>query len=93
MTAEQLRGPFEKFVDSPFSKETVTAPPQSSGRDEDHATTTVPPPLQLGITVTASLCVTAAHCRQSTNFANGLVFYDTVSTAEVMYLQMRYSTW
>jgi hypothetical protein len=30
-----------------------------------------PPPLQLGITVTASLCITAAHCRQSTKFSNG----------------------
>jgi hypothetical protein len=29
------------------------------------------PPLQLGITVTASLYITAANCRQSTNFANG----------------------
>jgi hypothetical protein len=28
-------------------------------------------PLLLGITVTVSLCITAAHCRQSTNFANG----------------------
>jgi hypothetical protein len=29
--AEQLRGPFEKIVDSPYSKkETVTAPPQIS---------------------------------------------------------------
>jgi hypothetical protein len=28
-------------------------------------------PLQLGITVTDSLCITAAHCRQSTNFAIG----------------------
>jgi hypothetical protein len=31
-------------------------------REEDHATITLPPPLQLGIT--------AAHCRQSTNFSN-----------------------
>jgi hypothetical protein len=31
----------------------------------------LPPPLQLGITVTASLFITAAHCRQSTNFSNG----------------------
>jgi hypothetical protein len=40
-------------------------------RDEDHATTTLPPPLQLGITVTASLCITAAQCRESTKFSNG----------------------
>jgi hypothetical protein len=41
-------------------------------RDEDHATTTtLPPPLQLGITVSASPCITAAHCRQFTNFSNG----------------------
>jgi NADH:ubiquinone oxidoreductase subunit 5 (subunit L)/multisubunit Na+/H+ antiporter MnhA subunit len=29
-----------------------------------------PPPLQLGITVTVSLCITAAHCRQSKDFSN-----------------------
>jgi hypothetical protein len=29
------------------------------------------PPLQLGLTVTASLCITEANCHQSTNFANG----------------------
>jgi hypothetical protein len=40
-------------------------------RDEDHATTTVPPPLQHGITVTASLCITAAHCRESMKFSDG----------------------
>jgi hypothetical protein len=39
--------------------------------DEDYATTTLPPPLKLGITVTSSLCITAAHCGQSTNFSNG----------------------
>jgi hypothetical protein len=39
--------------------------------DEDHATTTSPPPLQLGISH-ASLCKTAAHCRKSTNFSSGL---------------------
>jgi hypothetical protein len=39
--------------------------------DEYHATTTLPPPLQLSITVTASLFITAAHCHQSTNFSNG----------------------
>jgi hypothetical protein len=39
--------------------------------DEDHATATLPPLLQLGITFTASLCITAAHCRQSANFSNG----------------------
>jgi hypothetical protein len=31
----------------------------------------LPPPLQLGITFTACFCITAAHCRQSTNFSNG----------------------
>jgi hypothetical protein len=31
----------------------------------------LPPPLQLGITVTAYLCITAAHCRQSTNLSGG----------------------
>jgi hypothetical protein len=30
----------------------------------------LPPPLKLGITVTASLCITAAHSHQSTNFSN-----------------------
>jgi hypothetical protein len=30
-----------------------------------------PLPLQLDITVTVLLCITAAHCRQSINFANG----------------------
>jgi hypothetical protein len=38
--------------------------------DKDHATTTLPSPLQLGITATASLCIIAAQCRQSTNFSN-----------------------
>jgi hypothetical protein len=33
------------------------------------------PPLQLCITVTASLCITGAQCRQSTNFANGPQIY------------------
>jgi hypothetical protein len=37
----------------------------------NHTTTMLPPPLQLGVTVTASLCIIAAHCRQSTNFSNG----------------------
>jgi hypothetical protein len=32
--------------------------------DEDYATTTLPPPLLLGITVTAFLCVTAAHYKK-----------------------------
>jgi hypothetical protein len=32
----------------------------------------LPPPLQLGITVTASLGISATHCRQSTNFSNSL---------------------
>jgi hypothetical protein len=40
----------------------------------------LPPPLQLGITVTASLCITAAHCRQSTNFCDGpCIYYSSVS--------------
>jgi len=35
-----------------------------------------PPSLQFGITVISSLCVTAAYCRHSTNFSNGLrIFY------------------
>jgi hypothetical protein len=33
------------------------------------------PPLQLGITVIASLCITAAHCSQSTKFSNGRGIY------------------
>jgi hypothetical protein len=33
----------------------------------------LPPPLQLGITLIASLCITAAHYRQSANFSNGLL--------------------
>jgi len=28
-------------------------------------------PPQLGITVTASLCITAMHCHQSRSFSNG----------------------
>jgi hypothetical protein len=39
--------------------------------DEDHTTTTLPSPLQLSITVTASLYTTTAHCQQSTNLSNG----------------------
>jgi hypothetical protein len=39
--------------------------------DEDHTTTTLLLPLQLGIKVTASLCIRVAHCRQSKNFSNG----------------------
>jgi hypothetical protein len=31
----------------------------------------LPPPLQLGIRVTTSLCIKAVHYRQSTNFSNG----------------------
>jgi hypothetical protein len=31
----------------------------------------ITPPLQLGITVIASICITAAHFRQSTNLPNG----------------------
>jgi hypothetical protein len=31
----------------------------------------LPPPVQLCITVTASLCIKAALCRQSTNFSSG----------------------
>jgi hypothetical protein len=77
--AEQLRGLFEKFVNSPYSKKR-TSPPlhkvptwSNKVRDGDHTTTTLPPPLQLGITVTSSLCITAAHCLQYTNFATALV--------------------
>jgi hypothetical protein len=41
----------------------------------------LPPPLQLGITVTASFCITAAHCRQSTNFSNNLhILDDNINT-------------
>jgi hypothetical protein len=96
MMAEQLRGPFEKFVDSPCSKKgpsphlhkvatesnKVRTHDRNSNsndgyRDEDHATTTFHPPLQLGVTVTASLCIPLAHCRQSTNFANSPRMYRT----------------
>jgi hypothetical protein len=78
--AKQLLGPFEKFVDSPHFSESeicggaVTVSFTNKVRQrtfQDHATTTLFPLLQLGITVTASLCITAAHYRQSTNFANG----------------------
>jgi hypothetical protein len=51
-------------------KTAVTQTLNDGYRDEDHATTTLPPPLQLGITVTTSLCKTAPHCRQSTKFSN-----------------------
>jgi hypothetical protein len=53
-----------RFYRSTFSK-------PNTEFNSDHATTTLPPPLQLRITVTASLCITAAHCSQSTNFSNG----------------------
>jgi len=33
--------------------------------------TMLPPPLQLGRTVTTSICITVAHCHQSTNFSSG----------------------
>jgi hypothetical protein len=41
----------------------------------------IPPQQQLGITVTASLCITAAHCRQSMNFSNGprLLFWTLIN--------------
>jgi hypothetical protein len=85
--AEQLRGTFEKFVEvrwrSLFRSTSLgkrftsyNAPPTSRKRrlererDEDH-TTTMFPPLQLGITVTASLCIIAAYCRKSTHFSIG----------------------
>jgi hypothetical protein len=42
---------------------------------EDPSTFTLPPPLQVGITVTASLCIKAAHFLQSTNFSNGPCIY------------------
>jgi len=60
-------------------------------RDEDHTTTTLTPPLQLGITVTASVCITAAHCRQSTKFSNAprtsqpCLFTDDISTVIFIY--------
>jgi len=38
------------------------------------------PPLQLGITVTASLCITVAHCRKSMKFSNGPPIYISVQT-------------
>jgi hypothetical protein len=47
--------------------------------DEDHATATSPPPVQLGITVTASLCITAVQFRQSTNFSNGRRIFQDLS--------------
>jgi hypothetical protein len=72
-----LRGPFKKFVDSSYSKKRPSPhlhkfpTPTPSWNFVDHATITLPPPLKLGITVTASLCITAAHCRQSKNVSNG----------------------
>jgi hypothetical protein len=53
-----------------FFKTTVTRTLTTVRGDEGHATTTLLPPLQLGITVTAPICITAAHCRQSTNLSN-----------------------
>jgi hypothetical protein len=61
---------------------TVTQTP----RDEDRATTTLHPPLQIVITVTASLCIIAAHCSQSTNFSNGPHILSCVLNAELFYL-------
>jgi hypothetical protein len=63
---------------------------------EDHATITLHPPLQLGIRVTASLYITAEHCRQSTNFPNGPRIYFTdfetvpLSKKEWTYLHTSY---
>jgi hypothetical protein len=48
--------------------------------DEGHATTTLTPPLKLGITITVSLCITAAHCHQTTNFSNGLRILKKILT-------------
>jgi hypothetical protein len=63
---------------------TVNSNSNDGQRDADYATTTLPPPLQLGIKVTAYLCIKAAHFRQSTNFANGpricCTFHVIVST-------------
>jgi hypothetical protein len=58
-----------------FSQNDRNSNSNSDYRDEDHATTTLHPPLQLGIRVTASLCITAAHCCQYANFPNGPRMY------------------
>jgi len=39
--------------------------------DEDHATITLPPPLQLGITVTASLCLLSLLMTLSNEMSSG----------------------
>jgi hypothetical protein len=76
-----IRGPFEKFVDwqqcaavvllcfllhpkKGYFKTTVT---QNLTTVRGMNIT----PLQLGVTVTASLCITGAHCRQSTDSSKG----------------------
>jgi len=77
--AEQLQGLFESSVDSPYSKKRPSPnlhkfPIRSNKlrtRLITRATTTLPPLLQLGVTVTAFLCIIAAHCRHSTKFSNG----------------------
>jgi hypothetical protein len=55
-------------------------------RDEDHATTMLPPPLQLGITVTTSLCITAAHYPSPRTFQTALVNILTIIFRDLVIL-------
>jgi hypothetical protein len=59
-----------------------------------YTTTTLPILLQLGITVTTSLCITAAHYRQSTNFANGpCIFKKTMKNPLRFRTYFRINPW
>jgi len=51
----------------------------------------LPPPLQLGLTVTASLCVTAVHCCQSMTFSNGPCMYE-FSVTEMFFCHIEWNT-
>jgi hypothetical protein len=57
--------------------------------DEVHATTTLTPPLQLGITFTASICTTAAHCSQSTSFSNSPRMYNLVPFSAMIFKPLK----
>jgi hypothetical protein len=84
--------PFEKFVDSPYSKKRLSPHLHKvltqSNKVRAHIITMLLPPLQIGITVTTSLCITAVHCRQSMNLANG-----PCSTTCNRQCQMNYHCW
>jgi hypothetical protein len=94
--AEHLRGPFAKFVDPRYYSESelrggaVTVsfskylPWKTMHFLQRSTHYYVIPTTTTWHNVTASLCITAAHCLQSTNLSNGLVAFTSLPVLHVV---------